>query len=189
MKSFLATILLVAVVSQSLANDRLIAAAGGSFAPSDGDSGTTASLLYFWSTEERSSIGVELERRTFESRIFGVDGVEVDSWLLSTKLRYAIVPEGDVRWYVGGSIGVSVNKIDAGAVERSRSALFVTDVGTGLDLAALAGVDYRLSATTRLFAEAAYDVNFQLTEEFRGAGSGSEQLGGLSLKAGIGYAF
>jgi hypothetical protein len=174
------------VLAAPVRADVSAAVAGEVFVPFNGQAGPSG-LLQVLGSAKQWRFGGEVEYRNYKSSIFDVDDVSFDSICLRGIVQYHFRTEG-VQPYLGAGFGLNINSIDSNSVERGRPDLTdVSDVGAGIGLLGLGGVEFPLGDRVSLFGEARVSVDFQLTKQ-KGGGDddiGAENLGGVSGIGGI----
>lgn len=163
---------------------------GGMFVPYKGTAGPSGLVQVLTTGGDRLRVGGEVEYRSYDSSILGVDNVAFDTIALRGIVQYALRSEG-IRPYVGAGLGVDVNVIDSNKVERESPFVNVQSAGAGIGLLGLAGVEAPVTSRLSIFAEGRLSVDFQLTNQTNGGSNniGVENLGGFTGLAGLRFTF
>jgi len=108
-------------------------------------------------------IGGEFVHRQFDTRVFDVKGVEVNSYSFDLLMHYVLNP-GGLTPYLGAGIGLQANDLSKRDLKRASSALDVRDdVGLGYGLFGLLGLELPISRDAVLFAEGRLNLAYQIT--------------------------
>jgi len=175
-----------------------LGAAAGYFLPWQGNGGYafTGNLLVS-SPTGKVRLGAEMLYRSYETRIFDVNDVDVDSYEVNFVFHYLFNPKG-VTPYLGFVTGFQVNKLRKTEVQDERPGIKVTDdVGAGWGLAAVLGLEVPLGDHFALYGEARAGIAYQQTsdedDDYRYNGDydhyDSEDLGGATGVVGVRYRF
>lgn len=176
-----------------------LGAGAGYFVPWQGEGGhaVTGQVLVS-SPSGHFRLGGEVLWRSYESRIFEVSDVDVDSYEVNFVFHYLFNPEG-VSPYLGGVIGFNINKIRKTEVEGDRPLVDVKDdTGAGFGTALVAGLDIPIGDHFTLYGEARLGIAYQQTSSDDDRDYGyyddyddydSEDLGGLTGVIGARYRF
>ncbi len=171
---------LAAAALPASANSNL-GVAGGVFVPYEGGVGYAIHAQYLYAIQ-RFRVGGEIGFRDFDARILDVDDVSVRTIALRPLVHYAIA-EGPLSPYVGAGIAFDINVVDEDKIERARPGIDVfNEVGLGIGLFALLGLELRAADSLALFAEARAGGDVQLTDD---GDLGAESLGGFEGIAGL----
>lgn len=166
-------------------------AGGGVVIPWDGNAGYSVSGEVLYRLAGRAwRFGGEFEYRGYESQLFGVHDVDIDSYQLRVLAHY-LFELGPVSPYLGVGIQTSLNVIDDGAIEAVLG-VPVDETGASIGATLIAGVELPLAASVSAFAEARVSVDAQLTEEeddyysyYDDDDVDVEELGGFTGRAGL----
>lgn len=164
-----------------------VGAGGGVYKPYDGSTGFNILAYGLFRIAENWDIGGEIEYRSFAAEVLDVDDVGIDTVVLRFLSRYVFVV-GPVNPYIGAALGIDLNIIDSGKIERERPGVStVSDFGVGIGILGLAGLDVPIANGFTVFAEgrAGYDV--QVTSEDDDIGA--DNLGGITGMGGVRYSF
>jgi hypothetical protein len=171
----------------------------GAFVPWQGNAGSavTGNVLVS-SPTGHVRLGGELVYRSFESRFFDVNDVDVDSYQVSFVFHYLFNPEG-FSPYLGFTTGFSVNKIRKTEVQDQQPVRVTDDVGAGLGLSALVGLELPVGEHFALYGEARIGLASQQTstdddEDEYGYNDSyddyeTEDIGGVTGVLGVRYRF
>ncbi len=173
--------------------------AGGYFVPWQGNGGYAVTGHGLVSSPTgRIRFGGEVLYRSYESRIFDVNDVDVDTYEINFVFHYLFNPSG-ISPYVGGVTGFQINKIRKTEVQGQGPPFrrVTDDVGVGWGLAVLAGLEIPISDHLALYGEARVGLAYQQTsDEDNRHGSGrshdnddTEDLGGVTNVLGVRYRF
>ncbi len=169
-----------------------LGAAGGVVVPWDGNTGYSVSGEVLYRLAGRPwRFGGEFEFRHYDTELFGVDDVGIDSFELRLLAHY-LFDLGVLRPYLGVGIQTSLNVIDDDAIETVRG-VRVDDTGGSLGATAIAGLELPLAELVSAFVEARVSVDAQLTEEdhyddyyyYDDDDVDVEELGGFSARGGL----
>lgn len=166
-------------------------AGGGYFVPWQGDGGHASTAHVFAASPSgHFRVGGEFLYRSYETRIFDVDGVDTDTYEVNFVLHYLFNP-GGISPYVGFNTGLQLNKIRRTEVESEGQVRVADDAGVGWGLAAIAGVELPLGDHFALYGEVRAGVAEQVTEEEGGRRDDREveDVGGATGVLGIRYRF
>jgi hypothetical protein len=143
---------------------RRLGLGGGYFAPWQGEHGHQAQLeLLAESPSGHFRIGGEFVHRQFDTRVFDVKSVEVNSYSFDLLMHYVLNP-GGLTPYLGAGIGLQANDLSKRDLKRASSALDVRDdVGLGYGLFGLLGLELPISRDAVLFAEGRLNLAYQIT--------------------------
>ena len=164
----------------------------GAFFPWQGDPGYMLSLQLLGSgASARSRWGGEFEYRNFETRVAGVSGVDMESFILRGMWQQHFRPEAFVTPYVGLGLGVAINVVDDRKIDRNRGEDIRGSTGAGLDAIFMMGIRalIRGAEYMSVFAEGRVGVGFDMTGRNDEDGVEVEQIGGVSLNGGIRFRF
>ena len=165
----------------------------GYHAPWQGRGGPLATAHFLvHSPTGRWRVGGELFHREYETRFFDLDNVDIDTYELNLVLHYIFFP-GQISPYVGGVLGVHINDLSRREVERKDPNLvFDDDVGAGVGVAALVGIEIPLTPKVWLYSEGRVGLAFQSIGEDDVSGrsdSDEEDTGGASAVIGLRFRF
>lgn len=174
------------------AADGYLSAQVGGFAPWSGDAGVMTSIQMLGSNASgRSRWGGEFEYRQFDSRIQGVNNVEVNSYLLRGMWQYHFRPDAAFTPYVGLGLALAITDLDDDKVDDAKGFNAIDPVGAGLDATFLLGLSARVPGTDYLsvFAEGRVGLAFDATGRGSRDGVTVENVGGGSGSAGLRFRF
>lgn len=108
-------------------------------------------------------LGGEVLYRSYESRIFDVNDVDLDTYEVNFVFHYVFNPDG-ITPYVGLVTGFQINKLRKTEVQDQRPEVDVTDdTGAGWGMAAVAGIEIPLNEHFVLYGEARAGLAYQQT--------------------------
>ena len=169
----------------------IVSGGGGIFEPFNGKTGFSGLVQAMIAISPRVRLGGELEFRDYETELFNVKDVGIQTFHFRGLGMFFFRPEG-ISPYIGGGFGFSVNSIDDNKIERNRPGIMVkSDIGLGFGVMGLVGLDVPIGTRVALFAEGRANADFQVTET-EGPGSSNteiENIGGLSGLGGIRFRF
>jgi len=137
---------------------------GGYYAPFQGARGQQAQFEFLAASPTgHLRLGGEFTYRHFDTRLFGVNDVEVDSYGVDVMLHYVFNPHGFTP-YVGAGIGLQANDLSKRDLVRANSAYDVRDdIGLGFGFFGLLGVEIPVGPKAALFAEGRLNLAYQVT--------------------------
>ena len=162
----------------------------GVFAPWQGDPGFMASVQLLGSgASGRSRWGGEFEYRNFESKIQGVNDVDVSSYVLRAMWQHHFRPEAVVTPYIGVGLGVTISAIDDNKVNNQLGSDDQDHIGGGFDGLVLLGVSANIPGADYMsvFVEGRLGLAFATAEN--GGDWDTEDVGGGSGSAGLRFRF
>lgn len=139
---------------------------GGVFQPWDGKVGGGGMIQGFAVLlDGHLRIGGEFEGRTYETRVFSVDDVDVQSYVLRPQAQWVFFPKS-ITPYLGLGLSLHVNVWDQREIERARPGLDLDgNVGTSGGIVGIAGVEAPLGDHLSVFLEGRADASVQFTQE------------------------
>ena len=172
------------------------AAGGGSFFPWDGDSGPSVLGQVGGRVKENWRLLGEFEYRDYSTELLGVDNVDIRGYGLRFIAHYMFLPEGVVNPYVGAGVGLTLQDLDEGKVERVLEQTFgsadVTPVALSVALMGILGLEVPLGDHFALFGEGRVGADIALSRTEVDTGNGNsddnldtENLGGLHAIGGL----
>lgn len=164
----------------------------GGFVPYQGDAGPSLLLQLLGSNAAgKARFGGEFEFRHFDSKIVGVRDVGVESYIVRAVWQQHFAPDGPVTPYIGLGLGIAVNHVDDGKVDRVKGRNVRGSTGAGPSGCFMLGFDARIPGVDYLSLYAEGRVGF--TVDFTGRNDKSavetENLGGASGSAGLRFRF
>ncbi len=178
----------VAIAEDSTPSRKFIVSGGGGiFVPFEGTTGFSGLAQMLFAVSPHVRLGGEFEFRDYETKLFDVNDVGVQTFNFRAIGMYLFRPEG-ISPYIGGGLGFSINSFDENRVEQANPAIMVkNDIGLGFGALALLGVEAPLGDRVALFAEgrASADVQVTETEGPGGTSTDYENIGGISGMGGI----
>lgn len=180
----------------------MIGVGGGVFEPWDGDLGGMGMIQGFAVfLDGRLRVGGEFEGRTFETEIFDVRGVDMQSYVLRPQLQVVPWPDAPIRPYVGLGLGLLINVFDEHEIEDGRPGLDLDDeVGVAGGIMGLFGLEAPLGRGLVVFAEGRAEGAEQFSSECADVvvngfvvevcdDVDSDQIGGATGMIGLRYRF
>jgi hypothetical protein len=167
-----------------------MSAGAGYFQPWHGDGGGDfrGSLGATFGREKRFRLSGEFSYREFETELFNVDDVEVESYRLALVFHYRLMPDAVIQPYLGVRYGIAVNLIDDEAIERGRPGNVAVDgIGSGIGIGGIVGLEIPIGPHLFLFSEANLGAEIQLVEDDDDLEV--EEIGGVSGLAGLRLVF
>jgi hypothetical protein len=164
----------------------------GGFAPWSGDAGVMTAIQILGSnTSGRSRWGGEFEVREFDSKISGVNDVDVESYLLRGMWQYHFRPDDRVTPYVGVGLGVVISVVDDDKIDGFYGFNARDSVGAGLDGVFLLGVSMNIPGAEymSIFAEGRLGLAFDVAGDGSSDDVSVENVGGGSGSAGVRFRF
>ena len=172
------------------AADGFMSAQVGVFAPWSGDPGVTTSVQLLGSgASGRSRWGGEFEFRSFDSKIQGVNNVDVDSFVLHAMWQYHFRPEAIATPYIGLGVGVTIDAIDDDKVNDAIGSDQQDRIMGGFDGLFLLGVSVNIPGAEYMsvFTEGRLGLAFATAEN--NGDWDTEDVGGGSASAGLRFRF
>ena len=150
-----------------------LGAGGGWYAPWQGNDGHQVQVsILNTSPSGHFRFGAEFVHREFQTRIFDIDDVDVDSYQGNLVFHFVMNP-GHFTPYVGAGIGLHANDVSKYDIERANPALDVRDdVGLGYGAFAILGLELPLGTDLSLFAEGRLNLAYQVAGIDESAGHG-----------------
>jgi hypothetical protein len=162
----------------------------GAFSPwqGDGDESVAAHVLAV-SRSGRFRWGAEFEYREFDTKIFRVRDVNVESYIARLLFHWVIVPKGPLHPYVGLSINSGVNRVDDDLVDAQKGRNAIADhvVSAGFD--GIVGIEVSLARWVSLYGEGRLGYSAMVTERKDTNDVKAENFGGATGVAGIRFNF
>jgi hypothetical protein len=137
----------------------------GPFAPWDGEVGYLVGVAVLSRDEGQSRVGVGLEARVFETELVGADDIDVETYRLKGIWHYLMLEDAGWTPYVGVEVSALVSSIDTDEIERQTGKNVNDEVGFGLGLAGVFGIEYEVSERITLFGEAQLGGDILLTDD------------------------
>ena len=182
-KVVLLTVCLLMLPRVSLADfDAQLSA--GPFAPWDGDVGYSVGIGVLSRDASHARVGVGFEVRGFETELVGADDIDVMTYRLKGIWHYVMLKDAGWTPYVGAEISALVSTVDSDEIERQTGANVNDEVGFGLGLAGVFGIEYELSERITLFGETQLGGDLLLTDDDDHEADASN-LGGVSGNFGL----
>ncbi len=168
----------------------VVGVGGGYFVPWQGNGGHASTVhVLAASPGGHFRVGGEFLYRSYETRIFDVNDVDIDTYEVNVALHYLFNP-GGISPYLGLSTGLLVNKIRKTEVQDRRPEIRVSeDVGVGWGVAAIAGLEIPLSDHFAFYGEVRAGVAGQDTDQDDHGDRETEDVGGATGILGIRYRF
>lgn len=197
----LAVAFMSVLVAESAAAQFTMSASAGIFDPwrEDGNQVFRGAAGATFGKGKRFRLSGEFAYREFESEIFGVKDVDIDSYQIALVFHYRLLPDAAVQPYVGVRSSVAVNQIDDGAIERAKNDLVrVDDTTSSIGVAAILGIEFPIGEHFFLFAETDIGAEFLFTQDDDGYRDNDyyddndvnvEQIGGIHGVAGVRVVF
>jgi hypothetical protein len=164
----------------------------GGFAPWSGDAGVMTTIQMLGSNASgRSRWGGEFEYREFDTKIAGVHGVGVNSYLLRGMWQYHFRPDAVATPYIGLGAALVITSLDDAKVDDAKGFNAIDGVGAGLDGVFLLGISVKVPRAEylSLFAEGRVGLAFDATGRGSRSGVSVESVGGGSGSAGLRFRF
>jgi len=183
--------LLAALLAPAAAPAVELGAAGGVFAPFDGNTGGSASAQIAFRPSDESAwrLGAEILFREFDTGIFGADDVDTESYQLAAFAHYTFREPGwTVHPYTGFYVSGAVNVIDADDVRRQTAVRSIDDVGGAFGVGSLLGADIPVGQLFSFFAEARVHYDLHIHDAPDGQRE-QENFGGVTGMAGVRWRF
>ena len=170
--------------------DGFMGAQVGVFAPWSGDPGVMTSFQLLGSGKSgRSRWGGEFEFRKFDSKIQGVNDVDVSSYVLRAMWQYHFRPEAVATPYIGLGLGLTIDAIDDDKVNDALGNDAQDHIAGGLDGIFLLGVSANIPGAEYMsvFCEGRLGLAFAAAEN--NGDWDVEDVGGGSASAGVRFRF
>lgn len=144
----------------------VVGVGGGVFAPWEGRVGGTGMVQGFASVlNGHLRVGGEFEGRTYETKVFGVKDVDIQSYVLRPQVHWVFFPDR-ITPYLGLGLSLHINVWDKREIERARPGLDLSgNTGTSGGIIGIAGVEAPLGPHFALFLEGRADAVVQFTQE------------------------
>lgn len=113
----------------------------------------------------RFRIGVDFLYREWETRIFEVSDVDVDSYEINLVFHYVPFPKALATPYVGAGLGIQIHDVSKTEVESASGFDVRDDTGLGYGFTGILGVEVSLGPHVGLFAEGRLTAAYMLTGE------------------------
>lgn len=180
----------------------VVGVGGGVFQPWNGRLGGMGAVQGFASLlDGRLRVGGEFEGRTYRTEVFGVNDVDVQSYVLRPMAAWVFFPDR-ITPYLGLGLGLYVNVWDRSEIEAARPGLELSgNTGTAGGVTGLAGLEAPIGPHFAVFLEGRASAAIQFTTEcdtFRNVygyqvrvcdDTRSDQLGGATGMLGVRYRF
>lgn len=164
----------------------------GGFVPFQGDAGYSLLLQLLGSNAAaKARFGGEFEYRSFDTTVLGVEDVDVDSYVLRLVWQQHFMPDAVVTPYLGLGIGVAINDVDAGKVDRVKGRNVRGSIGAGPDGLFMLGVQARIPGAEYLsiYGEGRVGFTYDVTDREDKTALDVESLGGFTGSAGLRFRF
>lgn len=165
---------------------------GGVFVPWQGDVGYSLLLQLLGSNASaKARFGGEFEYRNFDSTIVGVSDVEVESYVIRGIWQQHFLPDAPVTPYIGLGLGIAINDVDNGKVDRVRGRKVRHSTGAGPDGLFMLGIEAKIPDLDymSIFAEGRIGFTYDFVDREDKSGLETENLGGASGNVGIRFRF
>ncbi len=176
----------VAAKNGDIDDSVIISGGGGIFYPFQGKSGFNAVVQASGQIAPQERMGVELEYRQYETKLFKVKNIDTQSYIFRLFGQYFFRPQG-ITPYVGLGINFAINVFDEDEIEKRRTSVKLKQGwGVGYGLLGLVGVEIPVGPVA-LFGEGRVSGDFQITN-YKKSGKrkiGIESLSGLTGMGGI----
>ncbi len=165
----------------------VISGGGGIFYPFNGNTGFNGVVQAMGLISDQERMGVELEYRNYETKLFNVKAVDTQSYIVRGIGQYFFRPNG-ISPYIGLGINFAVNVFDGNEIEKKRSSVDIKQGwGFGYGLMGLLGVEVPVGGGIALFGEGRVSGDVQVTR-YKKSGKNKltvESLSGLTGMGGI----
>lgn len=159
-----------------------IGAAEGVFIPFKGKAGFSLLGDFAIQTNGGFRFGGEMEYRNYKAEMLDVDDVPIDTIGVRFVTRY-FFPVEVVKPYVGTGVGFSINIVDADKIEEESSdTKVINDVGAGIGILGLVGVEVPLGERFAIFGEGRLGYDAQFVDD---GDLSIENLGGFGTLGGV----
>lgn len=191
----------VLTIASPAAAQLTISASAGGFDPWQGDGGGDfrGAVGATFGRGKNFRLSGEFSYRDLETRVYGVDNIEIESYRLSVVFHYRFMPNAVIQPYLGARGTVALNSIDDEAIERAKDNLYkVDDYGAGVGFAAVFGLEVPMNEHLFLFAEVDAGADFLITDDNDpydrdywddDDNTDSEEIGGITGSGGIRIVF
>ncbi len=169
----------------------VVGAGGGYFVPWQGNGGHASTIhVLARSPGGHFRVGGEFLYRSYETRFFDVNDVDIDTYEVNFVAHYLFNP-GGISPYLGLNTGLQVNKIRKTEVQDQRLVRISDDLGVGWGVAAIAGLEVPLGDHVAFSGEVRATLAEQDTDDADNGGDDreAEDLGGATGLIGVRYRF
>ncbi len=170
----------------------VVSGGGGIFFPYQGNTGWNGMIQALANISPQERMGVEFEVRKYETKMFKVKNVDIQSYNLRWMGQYLFRPHGFTP-YLGFGLGVSLSVFDEDKIDNERSTLNVKQsFGFGYGVMGLVGLEAPLGKGFALFVEGRASADFLYTNIKKDSGGnkiGFENLSGFNGMGGIRFRF
>ncbi|MDH5427758.1 MAG: hypothetical protein OEZ57_01860 [Nitrospirota bacterium] len=164
----------------------VLSAGGGIFYPFQGKSGFNAIVQAAGKVSQQERLGVELEYRNYETKLFKAKDIDTQSYILRGIGQYFFRSSG-ISPYVGMGINFAVNVFDEDEIERKRSSINIKQGwGFGYGIMGLLGLEVPVGGGLALFGEGRVSGDFQITSYKSRSGNNKLRVESLSGLTGMG---
>ena len=164
----------------------------GAFIPWQGDPGYSFLLQLLGSgASGKARFGAEFEFRDYDSNIIGVSDVTVESYAVRFVWQQHFMPDAPLTPYIGLALGLTINDVNDGKVDRARGENVRRAIGVGPDGLFMLGLQAKVPGASyvSLYAEGRLGFAYDFTGRKDKTQLQVENLGGASANAGLRFRF